>query len=660
MFRDALVRASDGLFDVSVEESQVIHLDTHPKKANVYLIRLFLSGWLSLLADSPLNKTRGRKPLRVFRTFKKSILTDPLRDTIMRFAALADAIVETTTCQGQGTVTGTFIDQMKETPIFKEYLEWYKSSDPVLLKYILSFLYFGKKMEYDDVELNQRAFRSWEGVEERLSGLQLDDDLMYGLKTILRHLVRHIPLTELGPKFGPGKVSERGVRDPVDKVRNLKWDAKLDRAFFSGYFAYFGHEEYGFRPDRVLPDPQEWNKAKRSSTTSRLKFVPKTVKTSRSICMEPNTFMFFQQAYRRHLTRVIDKSLAGRYIRLEDQSRNQDLARYGSYTGLLDTIDLSSASDSVSVELVRRIFPREILYFLLATRTSKVHLMDGSIRPVLKFAPMGSALCFPVQCLIFTTVCHYAALCLADGVDGRLDRSYWTNFRPKRLLDLFRRSTGWSSRKRSFEPLAVYGDDIVCDSRITQNVTHILRSLGFEVNSSKSFVGGQGFRESCGSYWHYGDDVTPLFFRVKPGGLKDPSCVASLVEACNRAGDYGYSSYQRLLLNHLKTGDSRQQHLLFSADRHNSLAIYHPRPRNDHLLKRYNTDLQREEIRSFSYTERVVRRPKGPERDPFERYQYLQWWVGTSSSSLEPSEASRPRSIRGDSRLSWRWTPREE
>lgn len=629
-----------------------------------------LECWISLLADSPLNKSHGRKPKRVISTFKKEVLNSPLLDTIVHYTTLADQLVITPTSQGEGSITGTFIEGMKDTPIFKEYLTWFNGSgDPGLYKYLMTFLTYGKKMEYDDESLKQIAFRDWQRVEERLSGLSLDSEIIAGLKTVMRSLIPKLPIGDLRASYGPGTVFEKDVRSIIDKTEHLTYDAKLDRAFFKSHFVNYGLGDTGHTPDRTIPSgAEEWRKAKRAESISEVVMIYKNIKTARSICKEENVFMFFQQAYRRHMNILIRRGPANRFIHLEDQRINQQLSLYGSITGLLDTIDLKAASDSVSLDLVKGIFPREVLYFLLGTRSSKVKTPNGVIA-VKKFAPMGSAVCFPTQCLVFTAIVIYAGMIKAYGVDGQYTypQSFWDeHVSPSSIRDLFRKEVGWARSRYTFEPLSVYGDDIVCDSKLTPIVIHLLGSLGFEINTSKSFTGGQSFRESCGAYWYNGEDVTPLQYRVKSGGLKDPRVVASLVEAVNRTGDYRYTTVYRVLLSYLRSGRGKVSHLLFSNNRDNSMAIYHEAPTNDHLARRFNVDWQREEIRSFQFIDKVVRGRDGLEFNlgqSVDKYRYNQWWISAptvlDSSEVRYQAKKKWGGVRGDSRLRWRWTPIE-
>ena len=177
------------------------------------------------------------------------------------------------------------------------------------------------------------------------------------------------------------------------------------------------------------------------------------------------------------------KGLISRFVNLRDQSMSQDAAVHGSLYFSTDTIDLSSASDSVSVELVRRIFPSDYLFYMMATRSSRVELYDGSsITSVSKFAPMGSAVCFPTQCIIFTAVCLYAAIAVSSQEDTGVRVYSKGEIRKFIRTSLWKRRSSDSPFTRKLEPPVVYGDDIAVDSRTTGTVISTLFRLGFTVN----------------------------------------------------------------------------------------------------------------------------------------------------------------------------------
>lgn len=209
---------------------------------------------------------------------------------------------------------------------------------------------------------------------------------------------------------------------------------------------------------------------------AKLGFVPKSYKTFRSICVEPWLNSFMQLG----LGTVMTRRMRSYGLDLSEQVPNQELARRGSIDGSLATVDLSSASDSVSIQLVRELLPDDWFEKLSHTRSSEIEY-NGVVGRLAKFSSMGNGFTFPLQSLIFYTLTR--AVC--------------------RELKL---ATG---------DVRAYGDDIICPTEAYSLLTSTLTLLGFKVNSEKSFHTGP-FRESCGKDYWLGIDVRPLFLRNRP------------------------------------------------------------------------------------------------------------------------------------------------
>jgi hypothetical protein len=80
------------------------------------------------------------------------------------------------------------------------------------------------------------------------------------------------------------------------------------------------------------------------------------------------------------------------------------MAKEGSVSGEIATIDLSDASDRVSLALVEELFGFNpgFLRFLKLSRSPFAQLPGGELVLLNKFASMGSALTFPVEAMVFT------------------------------------------------------------------------------------------------------------------------------------------------------------------------------------------------------------------------------------------------------------------
>ncbi len=209
---------------------------------------------------------------------------------------------------------------------------------------------------------------------------------------------------------------------------------------------------------------------------SRCSFVPKTSAVSRMICVEPSLNMYIQLGLA-HLLEERLKSFFGIDLKTQPQL-NHKLAREGSIDGSFATIDLSSASDSISIRLCEMLFPKWFfeLLLLLRSRTTEI---DGNPVPLFMISTMGNGFTFPLQTIIFAAVLRVAA-----------------SFQTK-------------SEERE---VSCFGDDLICHKSIFYRVKRILEQLGFSVNEKKTFFEG-GFRESCGADWFFGRPVRPVFIR---------------------------------------------------------------------------------------------------------------------------------------------------
>jgi hypothetical protein len=219
---------------------------------------------------------------------------------------------------------------------------------------------------------------------------------------------------------------------------------------------------------------------------ARLGFVPKTSKTDRTICVEPSLNALGQKGIGSYMKKRL--GLFG--VDLLDQSVNQSLALKGSIDGSLATVDLSSASDTVSYALVMSLLPTDWFNLLDRFRSESVEF-KGVVTELEKFSSMGNAYTFELESLIFyslaLSVCDYLNLIGESIFDG---------------AELLIRD--W--------PISVYGDDIIIPVDAVQLLYETLNWCGFEVNTEKSFSTG-GFRESCGADWLFGFDVRPWYLR---------------------------------------------------------------------------------------------------------------------------------------------------
>lgn len=325
------------------------------------------------------------------------------------------------------------------------------------------------------------------------------------------------------PKHGNGATREvkRADADPWHKNRQFAVDGDI-----INYLRYRCQEgewqSQLFYPYRGL------------QRIATLVCVPKSMTSNRTISKEPTTLQFLQQ----DIFAALDDYFSSHpcHIDLHDQARSRNLALAGSRDASYATIDLSSASDSVSLAVVELLFGNlPVHYPLLATRSTHVRVAsnDGSIDETIelrKFAPMGSAVCFPLECMVFSTICE-AAIRLTAG------------------------------RKSREDDYVVYGDDIVIRTEFAQECVRLLALLGFIVNASKSFgvpdetdnllYAHAQFREACGIEAIGGQDVTPLRLSRRLVSLtnndsdRQAGLGVGMIDLINRAYLYGYSTLRQ-------------------------------------------------------------------------------------------------------------------
>lgn len=246
------------------------------------------------------------------------------------------------------------------------------------------------------------------------------------------------------------------------------------------------------RFQEIIPETPVWQELRepdyiRIVEGNVLFTVPKTTEIDRCACKEPDLNMYMQKG----VGREIRKALSRCGINLNDQSRNRDLALQGSRFGLLATLDLSSASDSVSVELVRLLLPPH-WFALLSDLRSPSTSIDGEVHRNEMFSSMGNGFTFELESLLF--YCLARAVAYFEGVSGII---------------------------------SVYGDDIIVPVSIAESLVFVLSFMGFETNVKKSFWTGD-FRESCGGHYMAGRDVTPFYVKAPIRKLID------LIHFCNQ------------------------------------------------------------------------------------------------------------------------------
>jgi len=308
--------------------------------------------------------------------------------------------------------------------------------------------------------------------------------LLFG--SLLHESQLDIALGSIVPKHGPGKTADKVVGNNKFIVKT--WTRRLEENFFPS--ADFIIPNYGFSDDLLDVTYLEPGDEPPVSVVC----VPKTLKTPRIIAMEPAHMQYAQQALMELLVSKLEASkVLGRMIGFLDQTPNQELARIGSKTGNYATLDLSEASDRVSLRLVTHLLLNvPVLSRAVMSCRSKAASVPGfGVLPLAKFASMGSALCFPIEAMVFLAIVFV-------GIQKELKR-------PLVSKDL----------KMFHGNVRIFGDDIVIPSIYVPSVIESLETFGLKVNTTKSFWTGK-FRESCGGEFYDGTSVKPVRLTMLP------------------------------------------------------------------------------------------------------------------------------------------------
>jgi len=301
-------------------------------------------------------------------------------------------------------------------------------------------------------------------------------ELLYG--DMFAKVDRDVYWQRVIPKHGPGSVADRLSSNAKFNLRT--WTSRLQRIMPAEDFLVPNHH---FRDDL---DKEIDILEPGAEVPVRVITVPKTLKTPRVIAIEPTAMQYVQQGLLQCFRSAINEDdFLARIIGLDDQNPNREMAKEGSLTGELATLDLSEASDRVSYQHVRAMiedYP-DLLQAVDACRSRKADVPGHGIIRLAKFAPMGSALCFPFEAMVFMTLVFL-------GIQRELGT-------PFTYEDVY------SFRKK----VRVFGDDIIVPKEYVLSVVDELHLFGYVVNTGKSFWTGR-FRESCGKEYYDGHDVS--------------------------------------------------------------------------------------------------------------------------------------------------------
>lgn len=434
---------------------------------------------------------------------------------------------------------------------------------------------FSKYADSFPKEMIPQFLEEFVTTDQALDDVHFPSDLISAAADTITRIFGDFSLKDILPKHGPGAVAT-GERDEA------KWEFK--RLYNQLHQCYPYYEYFISGGASELSDRLPWymHLTRLESGTAKVLVVPKTATSLRVISMEPLENQFIQQGQMDKLVRHIQNyPFTKGHVNFDDQMINRNQALVNSKTRELATIDLSSASDRLSLKLVESLFINvddNVLRYLKASRSTHTTLPNGRVLELKKFAPMGSATCFPVQSIVFF------ALCVASiSIEAKLP--------PRKVA----------------QSVFVFGDDLIIPSEYLDCVAKSLESVGLKVNLNKSFSKGF-FRESCGIFALNGVDITPIRFKTAfPRTRGDGRGIAawiSYAHACELRGysntaEYIYTTIEGLI-GKLPYGLSSCGYFCRLAHSFEDLAFHYRKWPN----RRWNEQWHRAEIRAFGVSSR--------------------------------------------------------
>lgn len=381
------------------------------------------------------------------------------------------------------------------------------------VRFIRTFCFLFYKWELDTEWDEEEIMRQFEETDDNVvTGFLLNENLQNRVKHSFNSVFSDFDPENLIGSHGPGVSS--------NVSRNEKFSffpphsaviEKFGRRFFNHSeethvvnMLLFVHSLLGVDPTTAY------------TPTAKMLLVPKDSRGPRVISCEPVEHMFAQQSIKDYMVRTLEShpKTAG-LVNFTDQTVNRSLVERHSIDREYSTLDLKDASDMVPNSVIMDVLSKELGAYVKACRSEWTLSPKGDrVRKLNKFAPMGSALCFPVM-----------ASYLFFGVTAFI-------------------SMELGIPESKLKPIYVYGDDMVVPTEYARLAIDAIQALGLVVNKDKSFVNSR-FLESCGMDCLDGVVVSP--FRIKKLNWKakrtsgkfvtDPDSLIHLVKVSNQCQD---------------------------------------------------------------------------------------------------------------------------
>lgn len=349
--------------------------------------------------------------------------------------------------------------------------------DAIRLIRQISFMFYKLECEFTDEQM-ALSYANFKATEQAaITEIPHEyHGVLYYAQELVREIFAGFNPHDITPRPGPGQTACRTPREKRYEPAVLYPQVDVQYPY-SRYF-YCGWRHLRDRRSDLYTLPVVLN------PVSRLLAVPKDSRGPRLICEEPQEMMWFQQGLGRAMMDWIENQPVTKgHVNFSDQTINGSIALASSIDGRQATLDAKEASDRVwriVVELLYHDVPW-LRDALLALSSTHVMLPGNEIIETQKYAPMGSALCFPVMSTVFYALI-YGTLQARDPLRKKWDI----------LKDIF-----------------VYGDDIICNTDDVPDILATLPHFGLMFNNEKCCFSGK-FRESCGVDAYAGVNVTPV------------------------------------------------------------------------------------------------------------------------------------------------------
>jgi hypothetical protein len=371
-----------------------------------------------------------------------------------------------------------------------------------------------RKMHEINSLIKRRASKSDRGVEPQFAPFIIDrmrDYYASALKGFTNFYVDELPNFSSGvcqyAKTLPEKLNFVSYKTPYWVVPGipLKHTAKCDAARYMNFFVDAVAVPKSYKAYRIITPLSPW----RASELQRVRA-------------------------------AWEKSLAAngftQYFNVEDQDRNRELAMMGSADGSYTTVDMSSASDSISRELAYSLLPAEVVDVIspwmerfISYRLSSGRELDQACY---MFGTSGNPITFVHEGTFFMSACLTAN-------------------------DIFNLYFRMEDEEEALPP-SIFGDDMVVDTRVFELLSDILRNLRCYINPEKTFSDGH-YRESCGEEYFSGLDIASKFWprkgfkssQFKPESQDFAMTVSSLCSMQHRL--WGYPTSRTFLENYIRT-----------------------------------------------------------------------------------------------------------